>query len=92
MDEYRTHVLSDNSGYYIIATDNSDNKAIICRYLFSSSTSAQWQKVSTIDFSAYGTLLIDDTQLFFFGSEPTPNYHLHYYKITFGEIVCNWTK
>ena len=42
------------------------------------------------NYFAFAQSKISDTQLFIVGYEPTATYHLHYYKITFGNTAVDW--
>ena len=54
-------------------------------YLFSSSSSAQWQQIAKFGNYAYGQLKLSDTIFFMLGSDPS-SYDLHFYKLSFGSL------
>ena len=83
------HLLPDNSGYFVISK-NSNSLPYLWKYLFSTSSSAQWQQVNTISNYAYGQLMINNNEFFISGTDPATPYHLHYYKITFGNTAVDW--
>ena len=83
-------VLSTGLGYYFAATCSTDTLTYLWKYLFSSTTTASCQKITTMDVIAYGQLRINDNQLFLIGNEPLSTYHLQYYKITFGNTAVDW--
>ena len=68
----------------------SSGKASICKYLFSVSSSAQCQEITTMTSLAYCQLKMNDYQLFIIGNESPSTYHLHMYKVTFGNINVDW--
>ena len=85
-----THILSDNSGYYVVAKRTVTSRPYVWKYLFSASTTASWQEITAFDSRAWGQLKINDSQLFLTGNEPASTYHLHMYKITFGNTAVDW--
>ena len=82
----KVHVISDNSGYYIIGLSINP---IIWKYIFSSGSS-QCQTVSLITTFAYAQLMLSDSQFFFIGVEGGALPPLHLVKITFGGSSTNW--
>ena len=81
--------MSDNSGYYYAAKDGS-NYVTICKYLFSSSTSASCQQLTNFSQRAYGQLKLSDTQFFTYAHDPS-TYDLHFYKFTFANTSPDWS-
>ena len=87
-DDIKIHVLSDDSGYYVFGKDNT-SIANIWKYLFSSSTSAQCQKIIKFSNNAYGQLKLSDTSFFLLGNDPS-TFVLHMYRITFSSTTPDW--
>ena len=87
-NDVKTHILSDNSGYYVIINDSSRNTYII-KYVFSGST-ANNQQISSINYLTYGQLMISDTEFFFVGSDVNSPYSLYFYKIKFQSTSADW--
>ena len=81
--------LSTNAGYYIIG--NRGNELNMWKYLFSSSTTIQWQIVSSISVTYNSYLMISDTQLFLMGSDPNSPGNLYFNKMTFTSTSANWS-
>ena len=86
----KTHVLSDNSGYYIIGRNSGTNIATICKFTFSSPSSSQWQQIGTISNYEPGQLMLSDTKFFFFGVDSSSPYSLHLWTANFGGTSVNW--
>ena len=81
--------MADLSGYFVTGRDSSASYcAIICKYSFSSS-SAQCQKIISIN-NSFEFLKISDSQLFVLGVASASPYPLHMYKITFNSSSVNW--
>ena len=62
-DDIKTHILSDNSGYFISGYDSS-SRANICKYLFSNPSTAQCQIITSFKFYSYGQLMLSSDQFF----------------------------
>ena len=60
---------------------------LISKYLFSSSTSSQCQKMSNLASFAFGQLKLSDTSFFLLKNQPPYPYSLHFYKITFASTA-----
>ena len=82
--------LISGLGYYFVAAWSADSSAYLWKYLFATTGSAQWQKITAFNTIGYGQLKLSDTKLFFIGSEPLSTYHMHYYKVTFGNTAVDW--
>ena len=59
-------------------------------YLFSSSTSVQWQIFDNFNFYSYGQLKLSDTSFFVLGYDPLPTSSLHLYRLTFSSLTPDW--
>ena len=85
----RIHPLSDSSGYYVTGADSS-NKANICKYLFSSPTSSQCQKLSSFEYYSYGSFQLSDSTFFLISNDPA-TYALHFYMHSFSSVSPIWS-
>ena len=83
-------MLSDNSGYYVSLSKISSNLANIWKVLISSPTSFQCQEIIGIGNYLYGTLMINDNQLFAIGSLFASAYTNYFFKFTFGKTAADW--
>ena len=61
----------------------------LCRYFFASA--CLWQQIPLLASRAYGQLMVSSNQFYFVGTEASPNYHLHMIKITFGNLLSDWS-
>ena len=83
-------MFSDNSGYYISLTKASTYYANVWKVLIASPTSFQCQEFTDIGNYLYGTLMINDNQLFAIGSKLVSAYTNYYFKFTFGNAAADW--
>ena len=90
-DEIGIHFLSDDSGYYIALVKISSVYANIWKVLFNSLANIQCQEFANINNFFYGTLMIDNNQLFIIGSEISSPYSNYFLKFTFGNTTTDWT-
>ena len=88
-DSIRPHVLSDNSGYYIMGRSTS-SYAILWKYLFSSPSSYYCQEIPTIVNFSVSQKLISSSEFFLQGVGPSLSYYLYTYKIQFGSTSVTW--
>ena len=86
-NEIKTLILSDNSGYFVVGFDFY-LKAIVCKYLFSVSSTADCQQLPSI-FIAYGHLILSSSELIISGSDLTTT-NLDIIKFTFGAVSTDW--
>ena len=84
------HVLSDNSGYYVITKLTSSAKVNVWKYLFSSKLTSSCQEGSTLEGYSYTQLLLSDTQIFFIAEDTGSPFTIHMYKLTFGNTTPDW--
>ena len=82
----KIHLLSDNSGYLIIAKDVI-NRLYIWKY---KSPTLTCQTSSILQSFAQGQLKLSDSKLFFFETDSA--YTLHFCQITFGNSAADWSK
>ena len=89
-DDVRIHILSNNTGYYIIGTSNA-MRAVIWRYLFANFPRASCQEISSISYFAYGQLMLSDSEIFLLGMGAIASPHpLQMLKLTFGRSSTDW--
>ena len=84
-------MLTDNSGY-LITGSSLTGYTKIWKYLYSSPYSTEWQEISTIYQYPHAQLMLSNSELFIAGDEPSPNYHLRFFKFTFGNSYVDWGK
>ena len=82
----KIEILSDTSGYYLFAR-LATNVATFWKYLFGSSSSAQWQYTTPFISFMLAQSMINDSQIYISGVEVASPYALHHYKISFGSNV-----
>ena len=88
--DIKTHLLSDGSGYYITGSDTSP-RGNIWKYLFTSPTTTQCQKIIDVQSFLYGQIKLSEVSFFMIGlGYPAPN-SLHIYKHTFGNSSPDWS-
>ena len=63
--------------------------ANIWKYLYSTPTSSQCQKLTNFSSHAYGQLKLSDTTFFLIGLDPS-SYDLHLYKLEFSSVSPTW--
>ena len=90
MQDLKIHLLSDNSGYYVLGGDVT-NKASIWKYLFSSSITADCQQIPSFRDYPYWQLKITDSSFFIIGRDPAAEYDLHIYTFTFAQTSPTWS-
>ena len=86
----KIHVLSDNSGYFVIQLYSTQTPRVM-RYLFSSSTNQQYALTGMYNV-AYGTLLISNTELFWITRINTSPLNAVFIKLTFMNLSSDWAK
>ena len=59
------------------------------RYLFSSPTTSQCQKITNFESNSHGELKISDSSYFMIGNDPI-TYDLHFYRIIFANTSPVW--
>ena len=82
--------ILDDSGYYFVAKDKTVSRTNICRYLFSSPSSASCQKIPNYNDYTTSTEKISDTQYFLLGADPLSPYSLHFFLFTFTSLAPTW--
>ena len=82
------HVISDNSGYYLIGRGAPTFS--IWKYLFSTPASSQCQEIPFSNLFGYGQLMISDTSFFLLTEDAASPYSVHFYRITFSQTSPNW--
>ena len=75
---------------FILGRLLSSNMGNICKFLYLTPLSAQWQEIATINQYAHGQLMINSTKFMFSGTDPSSG-DLRIYKITFGNSIADWT-
>ena len=81
-------IMSDNMDYYINLL-NSNNKAVIWKYLAPSSQ-YKWYDISQISKYLYGPLKLNDDQLFLMGKDALTSTLFHIYMINFSMNSYSW--
>ena len=82
------HIISDNSGYYILSYLTGTTIAI-CRYLFLSSLYCQ--TISSINTYPFSQLMLSNTEIFFVGANTASPYPFYYIKVTYESLNADWT-
>ena len=91
-DDTKVHVLSDNSGYYVIQR-YTDNIPHVLKYLFSSPNTVQDFKINGMYYYAVGTLMISDTELFGIITNTIAPRNAVFVKLTFASTpAASWAK
>ena len=85
-------ILSDNSGYFIIAVNSGSSKLNIWKYLPSLQSPLLWYETSNLNGFPNSQMMFSDSQLFFISLENALPYNLHMCKVTFGNISVDWAK
>ena len=88
----RTWILSDNSGYFVIAVNTGSSKVNIWKYLFASPTSVSWFETSNLSGNTNNQMKLSDTQLFFISLDNSSPSNLHMCKVAFGSTSVDWAK
>ena len=81
-------MLSDNTGYYVIQI-YTDNIPHVLKYSFSSPTNQHYKLNDVTDY-AYGTLMINDTELFWIVKDNNINRNAVFMKLTFANTSADW--
>ena len=85
----KIHLLSDNSGYFILSSKYSTSELIIWKHVFSNPTDSQCQNMSPIPNYPYGQLMLNDSQFFFIGVDSSSK-NAHFFKITYSQQTTDW--
>ena len=88
----RTWILSDNSGYFVIAVNTGSSKVNIWKYLFASPTSVSWFETSNLSGNTNNQMKLSDSQLFFISLDNSSPSNLHMCKVAFGSTSVDWAK
>ena len=88
-DNINIHILSDESGYYISGKDTS-NIANLWKFLFSTPSTSQCQKINKINNYLFAQIKISDTSFFMLSNDNS--YNLHLFKITFSSTSPVWAR
>ena len=87
----RIFILSDDSGYYLIATLQSTTYANLWKFLYSSPTTMTWYEFSVAILTDWISEILNDGSFFFSVVEgSTPN-NLWLLRITFGSTTPQWS-
>ena len=88
--DIKMHVISDDSGYYVIGGDSSLIPNI-CKYLFSTPSISQCQQLPNLYQFAYGQLKLTESSYFFLSVSPLSPYPLRFYRVTFASLSPDWS-
>ena len=87
----KIHLLSDNSGYFILSSKYPTLQLNIWKYIFSNPTNAQCQNIPSILDYPQGQLMLDDNQFFFIGVDSSSK-KSHFFKISYSQQTTDWVK
>ena len=90
-DHTRVHVLSDNSGYYVIMQYTSDSPPHVMKYLFSSPASNQNYSLVGTNIQLLGSLKITDTEFLWISYTSGSILDALFVKFTFARASADWT-
>ena len=88
----KVHLLSDGTGYYVISKSNSVSKVMICKYLFSSPSTALCQSCSNTNSYNFIQLYFGNNQFYLMTKEMTTSVDLLMCKFTYGDTSVSWAK
>ena len=89
-NDIKLHPLSDSSGFYSIGA-NSNRKAFIWKHLLSNLSSSECQLVSSDNDAVYNQFMISDQEFLLFLSDYASPFTLHFHKITFSNLISDWS-
>ena len=85
------HVISDNSGYYLIGRGAPTFS--IWKYLFSTPASSQCQEIPFSNLFGYGQLMISDTSFFLLTEDAASPYSVHFSELpSLKHLQTGWIK